>query len=95
MDEKQRLNFDQLVELFRSSPEQFNEYHRSVVQAEINKVPDGPRRRKLNALQWELDVMKRRYKNPTAWNNQLHAMMLARMAGLGKALRVLMGDIKK
>lgn len=94
MDKTKKLSFDELVALHRADPCAFETYRRETVQAEINKVPDGPRRRKLNALQWKLDVMKRRYKNPTAWNNQLHALMMAELSKLGAALKELQGRVK-
>lgn len=95
MATEERLTFDQLVALYRDNPEEFDAYRQRTIRAEINKVPDGPRRRRLNALQWQLDVHKRRYKNPTAWNNHLHAVMLAKLKELGDSLKKLMGEIRK
>lgn len=86
-----KLTFDELVALHKRSPEEFDEYHRAVLQETIEEIACGAetRRRKLNALQWKIDNLKRKYKNPTAWNNKLHAMMFEELGKLNEALKQL------
>mgnify|MGYP003393238207 FL=1 len=83
------LNFDEAAALYTSDPEAFERYRRNEIGALLHTILEQrgeEAERKAKALQWKLDVLRNRTKNPLVLNTKLSVMMIESMAEMGKQL---------
>lgn len=86
---EKELAFDELVDLYKRSPEEFEAYRTRTIEQHIARLSEGKPEvfRKLNALQWKLTNLKRHYKDPMAWNWKLAEMLHEHCLRLRDAIR--------
>lgn len=88
------LDFDEWRTLATTDPEAFEAMRRKVLQAAIERVPEG-RRRRLVGLQWQVDQIRRRSATPMAACISLSDMMWEAFAGDKGLLQTLQGGRNK
>jgi hypothetical protein len=67
-------NFDELVKLAQTDPEAFEQLRKNHVQGLIDSAPEHTQRR-LKGLQFQVDMIRRRTKNPMGACLEISKMM--------------------
>ena len=70
----QKFNFDEWAELAKSDPKLFERRRREAVEKMI-KDSAPQRQKKLRGLQWRIDVVRKKYKDPRVSTHRLFSMM--------------------
>lgn len=74
------FDFDEWRLLFETSPDAFEERRREAIESAIHLAPPD-RQRRLRGLQWQIDVIRSRYKHPVAASSKLFQMMWDKVYG--------------
>lgn len=70
----EKFNFDEWAELAKSDPKLFERRRREAVEKMING--SAPRRQqRLRGLQWRIDVVRKKYKDPRVSAHRIFSMM--------------------
>ena len=77
---KNAFDFDAWKLLAESDREAFERQRSQLLQAEINAA-SATNRPRLRALQWRIDMVRRRYKHPVAATSKLFAMLCDQVYG--------------
>ena len=70
----EKFNFDEWAELAKSDPKLFERRRREAVEKMINGSAPH-RRQRLRGLQWRIDVVRRKYRDPRVSAHRLFSMM--------------------
>ena len=92
-----KLTFDDLVALGKTDPAALTRYRQDAACeaiAEIRQTRGADAARKASALQWKIDVLCVKTKNPLVLNTKLSVMMNQQLAELAAALSKLRGTPK-
>lgn len=76
----ERFDFNAWKELSENDPEAFELRRRQVIEAEIRLAPKKQQQR-LRCLQWQIDVIRQRYKHPLVSSAKLFEMMWHKVYG--------------
>ncbi len=68
------INFDEWVELYKRDPAAFEHRREALIQQTINSAPEEHQRR-LNGLQFQVDMERRRSESPLQSCMQISSMM--------------------
>lgn len=82
---KQDFDFDRLAELAQRAPEDFETVRRQMIAQIIESAPETSRRR-LNGLQWQVDMVRDRAGTPMGACVEISKMMWDTVAGEGGLL---------
>ena len=74
------FDFDEWKELAANDPQGFESRRRDVIEREIRRAPKQLQRR-LRGLQWQIDVIRNRYKDPRVSSAKLFDMMWQQVYG--------------
>ena len=74
------FNFNEWKKLSETNPEAFETRRRHVIEKVIESAPEHQRRR-LRGLQWQIDVIRERYRNPLVSSAKLFEMMWQKVYG--------------
>ncbi|MDQ2695769.1 MAG: DUF3135 domain-containing protein [Pseudomonadota bacterium] len=83
--------FDELAELARNRPDEFERLRRAACEAFINDAPEKARQR-LRGLQFRIDMERRRCKTPLQACIRISAMMQDSLVDLGDTLNAVAGE---
>ena len=83
------FDFDQWKELAATDPQGFEKRRREVIEREILRIPRPLRQQRLRGLQWQIDLIRKRYKDPHISTTKLFDMMWRRVYGEGGFLDTL------
>lgn len=84
-----RFDFDEWKDLAASDPQRFEARRREVIEREILRTPRPQRQRRLRGLQWQIDAIRSRYKDPRVSSAKLFDMMWRRVYGEDGLLQAL------
>ena len=89
------IDFDAWMELHKSSPEEFEKCREALIQSTINSAPEHFHRR-LNGLQFQIDMNRSRTKSPLQRCINISTMMWGKFDQLNVKLNELsqQGDVK-
>lgn len=82
---KHDFDFDHLAELAQRAPEDFETVRRRMIAQIIDSAPEASRRR-LNGLQWQVDMVRDRAGTPMGACVEISRMMWDSVAGEGGLL---------
>ena len=82
------FDFDDWKELAISDPQAFEARRHEVIERQINRA-SLPLQRRLRGLQWQIDIIRRRYKDPKVSSAKLFDMMWQQVYGEGGFLQAL------
>ena len=74
------FDFNEWKELSETDPEAFEVRRRKVIEAEIRLAPKRQQQR-LRGLQWQIDLIRQRYRHPLVSSAKLFEMMWQKVYG--------------
>ena len=74
------FDFNEWKELSATDPEAFEARRRKVIEAEI-RLASKKQQPRLRGLQWQIDLIRRRYKHPLVSSAKLFEMMCQKVYG--------------
>lgn len=74
------FDFNEWKELSETDPDEFEIRRRKVIEAEIRLAPKKQQQR-LRCLQWQIDIIRQRYKHPLVSSAKLFEMMWQKVYG--------------
>ncbi|KAF0191873.1 MAG: hypothetical protein FD165_1596 [Gammaproteobacteria bacterium] len=79
------FDFDEWQRLAQTDPAAFEDWRASVIRQFIEQAPPD-RRRRLEGLQWRIDMERRKYRDPLVSSQRLYGLMLDSYVGEGGLL---------
>lgn len=85
----ERFDFDEWKDLAATDPQGFELRRRKVIEREISRTPKLLRQQRLRGLQWQIDIIRNRYKDPIVSSSKLFDMMWRSVCGENGFLQAL------
>lgn len=82
------FDFDEWKDLAASDPQAFESRRREIIERRIRRAPEQLQRR-LRGLQWKIDIVRQRYKDPRVSSAKLFEMMWEQVYGRDGFLQAL------
>lgn len=82
------FDFDEWKDLAASDPQAFESRRREIIERQICRAPEQLQRR-LRGLQWKIDIVRQRYRDPRVSSAKLFDMMWEQVYGRDGFLQAL------